>query len=234
MQKTSIEWTDAVWNFSTGCNKISPGCRSCYAEAIAERFRGSKAFPNGFDFTLHPERINQPRSWRKPMRVFVNSMSDLFHEEMPIKTLQELFGVMAECPQHVFQILTKRHERLAELAPSLHWTPNIWMGVSIENQDYAHRADYLRKVPAAIRFISAEPLLGPFELDLAGIHWVIVGGESGPRCRPMSIERARSISDQCRKTGSHYFLKQLGGYPDKRHALEDFPADLRIREMPAR
>jgi protein gp37 len=165
--------------------------------------------------------------------VFVNSMSDLFHEEMPLSVLRELFGVMTGCPQHTFQILTKRHERLAELAPELHWSPNIWIGVSIENQAYALRADYLRQVPAVVRFVSAEPLLGPLTIDLSsGIHWVIVGGESGPRCRPFDPNWARSIRDQCKVAGVAYFLKQLGGYPDKRHQLSDFPADLRIREWP--
>ena len=232
MQKTTIEWSEQVWNPSTGCDKISGGCKNCYAESIAERFRGSKAFPNGFAFMLRPERFEQPLHWRRPSLIFVNSMSDLFHEEMPLEVLQKLFNVMRQCPQHIFQILTKRHQRLAELAPELAWHDNIWMGVSIENQDCTVRTDYLRQVPAAIRFISAEPLLGPIELDLAGISWVIVGGESGPRCRPMSIEWARDVRDQCRQAGVSYFLKQLGGHPDKGHQLTNFPEDLRIREMP--
>jgi protein gp37 len=160
MQPTTIEWTEQVWNPSTGCDKVSAGCKNCYAESIAERFRGGKAFPDGFDFMLRPERFEQPLHWRKPSLIFVNSMSDLFHERMPIEVLKKLFAVMTECPQHVFQILTKRHQRLAELAPLLSWSPNIWIGVSIENQDCTVRADYLRQVPAKIRFLSCEPLLG--------------------------------------------------------------------------
>jgi protein gp37 len=232
MQKTSIGWTEETWNPTTGCNKVSPGCKYCYAEAIAERFRGTPGFPNGFDFVIRRERFRQPLGWKKPAMIFVNSMSDLFHEKMPLDILEELFGVMEKCPQHIFQILTKRHKRLAELAPKLTWHPNIWMGVSIENQAYAFRSDYLRRVPASVRFISAEPLLGPLELDLTDIHWVIAGGESQPGCRPMDIEWARRIRDQCCASGVAFFLKQLGGHPDKRERLDQFPADLRIQEWP--
>jgi protein gp37 len=232
MQKTGIQWTECSWNPSSGCTKVSPGCKHCYAEVITRRW--PKGFPNGFAFTLHPERYRQPLSWRKPRSVFVNSMSDLFHEDMPLEVLQELFGVMAACPQHTFQILTKRHKRLAELAPQLHWAPNIWMGVSIENQQYATRADYLRQVPATVRFISAEPLLDSLTLNLEGIHWVIVGGESQVDCRPMDIQWARALRDQCREAGIAYFLKQLGGHPNERGQLSDFPVDLRIREWPVR
>jgi protein gp37 len=232
MQSSTIEWTEQTWNPSIGCDKVSAGCKNCYAESIAERFRDGKAFPNGFDFMLRPKRFEQPLHWRKPSLIFVNSMSDLFHEHMPLEVLQKLFDIMRQCPQHIFQILTKRHQRLVEIASELTWHDNIWMGVSIENQDCAVRADYLRQVPAKMRFLSCEPLLGPVKIDLAGISWVIVGGESGSRYRPFDIEWARDIRDQCRQAGASYFLKQLGGHPEKRHKLSDFPEDLRIREMP--
>jgi len=207
--KTAIEWTDKTWNPTTGCNKLSPGCKHCYAEAITKRFRNH--FPDGFQFTLHPERLNEPRRWRKPSRVFVNSMSDLFHEQMPFAFLEDIFRVMAECPKHVFQILTKRHERLLKLAPELAWPENVWMGVSVENQDYAQRVDYLRRVPAAVRFLSCEPLVGPLTLDLEGIHWVIVGGESGPKHRPIEASWVRDICEQTRAAHAAFFFKQWGG-----------------------
>jgi protein gp37 len=211
--KTAIEWTDRTWNPTTGCNKVSPGCKFCYAEVITERF--PQHFPNGFEFTLRADRLNEPKRWRTPSRIFVNSMSDLFHEEMPLEFLQRVFQVMRECPQHVFQILTKRHERLLELARLLEWTPNIWMGVSVENQAYTRRVDFLRQVPAAVRFLSCEPLLGPLELNLEGIHWVIVGGESGPEHRPIEASWVRSIRKQCREQGAAFFFKQWGGRTPK-------------------
>jgi protein gp37 len=233
MNMTSIEWTDATWNPSSGCDKVSPGCKNCYAEAIAERFRGSKGFPNGFDFTLHPERFGQPYKLKEPARIFVDSMSDLFHEDMQLKDLRALFRVMADCHQHQFQILTKRAERVAALAPLLNWTSNIWIGVSVENQRYAQRLDYLREVrKAAVRFVSAEPLLGPVTLNLKGINWVIVGGESGPRHRPFDSDWARGLRDQCAAAGAAFFMKQLGGHPRHRSELSDLPKDLRIREFP--
>lgn len=210
---TAIEWTDKTWNPTTGCNKVSPGCKHCYAEAITKRFR--QHFPNGFEFTLHPERLEEPRHWRKPSLVFVNSMSDLFHERMPFGFLEKIFEVMRECPQHVFQVLTKRHERLVELAPQLEWPENIWMGVSVENQDYAHRVECLKQVPAVVRFLSCEPLLGPLELDLEGIHWVIVGGESGPGHRPIEEEWVRDIRRQTQNSGTAFFFKQWGGIRPK-------------------
>jgi protein gp37 len=206
---TAIEWTDKTWNPTTGCNKVSPGCKHCYAETLTKRFH--RQFPNGFEFTLHPERLKEPRRWRKPSRVFVNSMSDLFHEQMPLPFLKTVFEVMEECPRHVFQILTKRHERLVELAPELNWPENVWVGVSVENQDYTHRVDYLRRVPATARFLSCEPLLGPLDLDLRGIHWVIVGGESGPGHRKMEAKWVRDIRDQARASGVAFFFKQWGG-----------------------
>jgi protein gp37 len=210
---TGIEWTDKTWNPTTGCNKVSPGCKHCYAEAITLRFKNN--FPQGFKFTLHPERLNEPKKWRSPSKVFVNSMSDLFHEDMPIDFLHQIFDVMVNCPQHVFQILTKRHERLLELAPLLDWPANVWMGVSVENQKYAHRVDYLRRVPAAVRFLSCEPLLGPLELDLTNIQWVITGGESGPKHRPIDFDWVRSIRNQCIEADVAFFHKQWGGMRPK-------------------
>lgn len=210
---TAIEWTDKTWNPTTGCNKVSPGCKHCYAETITKRFH--QHFPNGFDFTLHPERLGEPKKWRKPSRVFVNSMSDLFHERMPLDFLQDIFRVMEESPRHVFQILTKRHERMLELAPELVWPENVWMGVSVENQDYVHRVDRLREVPAAVRFLSCEPLLGPLNLDLEGVHWVIVGGESGKGHRPIEAGWVRDIRDQAQASGVAFFFKQWGGIHPK-------------------
>lgn len=206
---TAIEWTDKTWNPTTGCNKVSPGCKHCYAETLTKRFHQS--FPNGFDFTLHPERLQEPKRWRKPSRVFVNSMSDLFHEQMPFLFLKKIFQVMAECPKHVFQILTKRHERMLELSSQLEWPENVWVGVSVENQTYAHRVDYLRQVPAAVRFLSCEPLIGPLELDLDGIHWVIVGGESGQGHRPIEVDWVQDIRRQSQAAEAAFFFKQWGG-----------------------
>ena len=215
---TGIEWTDKTWNPTTGCNKVSPGCKFCYAEAITKRFHNN--FPDGFNFAMHPERMNEPLKWRKPSRVFVNSMSDLFHEEMPLDFLVQVFEVMQRADQHVFQILTKRHERLLELAPLLPWPDNVWMGVSVENQKYAHRVDYLRQTPAKVRFLSCEPLLGPLELDLTDIHWVITGGESGPKHRPIEADWVRSIRDQCRQENVAFFHKQWGGFRSKSKGRE--------------
>ncbi|MBA3616020.1 MAG: phage Gp37/Gp68 family protein [Rubrobacteraceae bacterium] len=211
--KTAIEWTDKTWNPTVGCNKVSPGCKNCYAEALTKRFY--KQYPNGFEFTIHPQRLDDPRRWRKPSRVFVNSMSDLFHEQMPFGFLQEVFHVMEECPQHVFQILTKRHKRLVELAPELNWPKNVWMGVSVENQDYAHRVDCLKQVPATVRFLSCEPLLGPLKLNLEEIHWVIVGGESGHGHRPIQADWIRDVRDQADVLDVAFFFKQWGGIRPK-------------------
>jgi protein gp37 len=207
--KTGIEWTDKTWNPTTGCNKVSPGCKHCYAETLTKRF--SSTFTNGFKFTLHPDRLEEPKRWKQPSRIFVNSMSDLFHEKMPISFLKQVFETMAACPQHTFQVLTKRHERMLELAALLNWTDNIWIGVSVENQNYVHRIDYLRQVPAKVRFLSCEPLLGPLELDLKGIHWVITGGESGIKHRPIEENWVRSIRDQCKEAKVAFFHKQWGG-----------------------
>jgi protein gp37 len=178
--KSTIEWTDRTWNVWTGCTQVSPGCAHCYAKELAEG-RFARHFPNGFGLTYHWERLRWPLTVRAPSRIFVNSMTDMFLEGVPDEAILRVFCVMAEPHWHTFQILTKRHERLLALAPELPWPPNVWMGVSVENNRFVHRADHLRRVPAAVRFLSCEPLLGPLpDLDLAGIQWVIVGGESGP------------------------------------------------------
>ena len=210
---TGIEWTDKTWNPTTGCDKVSAGCKNCYAEAITERFTHN--FPNGFKLTLHEDRIDQPRHWRKPSRIFVNSMSDLFHEEVPIEFLHKVFQVMHETPHHIYQILTKRHERLTQLADSLIWSPNIWMGVSVESQKHINRVDALRNTPAAVKFLSCEPLLGALTLDLNNIDWVIVGGESGRNHRPIKQKWVEDILKQCQYEEVAFFFKQWGGITPK-------------------
>lgn len=210
---TGIEWTDKTWNSTTGCDKISPGCLHCYAEAITQRF--PKNFPNGFGLTLHKDRLEEPLRWRTPSRVFVNSMSDLFHEKVPIEFIKQVLSVIRSTPWHIYQILTKRPERLRDLAPNLDFPENVWLGVSIENQNYVDRLDYLRKIPVSVRFISCEPLLGALKLDLTGIHWVIVGGESGQKYRPMQLSWAEDIRDQCESGGVAFFFKQVGGRTPK-------------------
>jgi protein gp37 len=210
---TGIEWTDKTWNPTTGCDKVSPGCIHCYAEAITKRF--PKTFKNGFDLTLYPERLKEPSRWRTPSRIFVNSMSDLFHKEVPLDFIQAVFEVIQDTPLHIYQILTKRPERLVELAPHLKFHKNIWLGVSVENQSYVSRIDLLRQVPANVRFLSCEPLLSSLKLDLTDINWVIVGGESGPSHRPMKIEWAEDIRDQCQQAQVAFFFKQVGGKTPK-------------------
>jgi protein gp37 len=212
--RSRIEWTQATWNPVTGCTKVSPGCKHCYAETFAERWRGVPGHPyeRGFDLRLWPERLELPLRWKKPRAIFVNSMSDLFHERIPLDFIRRVFATMEKASWHTFQVLTKRSERLAELAPDLSWPPNVWMGVSIETARYVGRADHLRKVPAAVRFLSLEPLLESLgTLDLSGIHWVIVGGESGPGARPMDARWVREIRAQCRAAGVPFFFKQWGG-----------------------
>lgn len=215
--KSTIEWTDATWNPVTGCDKVSPGCAHCYAETFAERFRGVPGHPyeQGFDLRFWPNRLEVPLVWREPRRIFVNSMSDMFHEAIPESYVARVFAVMEQASWHQFQVLTKRHERLAELAPRLPWPDNVWIGVSIENNRWTLRADYLRQVRAAVRFISAEPLLGPLtDLDLDGIDWVIAGGESGPGHRSPKIEWFQDLRDRCVEAGVPFFFKQWGGrYP---------------------
>ena len=211
---SNIEWTEMTWNPVTGCSKVTQGCKHCYAERMAKRLKAMNAprYRNGFRTTLHPDLINLPLSWRKPRKVFVNSMSDLFHENVPLEFIQRVFATMQACPQHTFQILTKRSERLAELSSKLPWPPNVWMGVSIENAEVLNRIHDLATVPAAVRFLSCEPLIGPLDnLPLHGIHWVIVGGESGPRARPMQAKWVDSIFQQCRKANVRFFFKQWGG-----------------------
>ena len=206
---TAIEWTEMTWNPVTGCTKLSQGCKHCYAETLAKRFWGDRPFT---DVQLHEDRLDQPLRWRKPRTVFVNSMSDLFHEAVPEQFIGRVFDVMAECPQHTFQILTKRADRLATIAPSLVWPDNVWMGVSVEDARVMHRIDLLRNVPAAVRFLSLEPLISPLNrLELGGIDWVIVGGESGPGARPMRQEWVDSIFRQCRAANVAFFFKQWGG-----------------------
>ena len=214
MQRSQIEWTDATWNPVTGCTQVSPGCAHCYAKTFAERFRGVPGHPyeRGFDLQLRPERLEQPLRWTKPRTIFVNSMSDLFHPDVPAEYVADVFEVMHAAPRHRFQVLTKRAERLAELAPSLPWPDNVWMGVSVENQHWTSRIDHLRETPAAVKFLSCEPLLGPLDLELEGIDWVIVGGESGPGARPMQPEWARGIRDQCAATRTPFFFKQWGAH----------------------
>jgi protein gp37 len=214
MAYSKIEWTNATWNPLTGCTKISPGCKHCYAERMSKRLQamGNRNYANGFSLTLHEHMLDMPFSWRKPKRIFVNSMSDLFQDEVPLSFIQAVFAVMRKASQHQFQVLTKRGERLLELNKKLKWAPNIWMGVSVESKKYAFRIDLLRATDAHVKFLSLEPLLGPLQnLELSGIDWVIVGGESGPKARPMDPAWVREIRDQCRAAEVAFFFKQWGG-----------------------
>lgn len=211
---SKIEWTEMTWNPVTGCTKVSQGCKHCYAELLAKRLQamGVPRYRNGFRVTLHEDMVDLPLRWKQPRLVFVNSMSDMFHESIPLAFIQRVFETMLRSPQHTFQILTKRSRRLREVAGSLPWPPNVWMGVSVENSDAIHRVHDLGTVPAAIRFLSCEPLIGPInDLPLEGIHWVIVGGESGPGARPMDEEWVDSILHQCKRRGVAFFFKQWGG-----------------------
>lgn len=206
--KSSIEWTNQTWNVWTGCVQVSPGCAHCYAKELAEG-RFAARFPNGFGLTYHWERLEWPLSVRRPSRIFVNSMSDMLLEEVPLEHIRKVFDVMARAHWHVFQVLTKRHERLATVASVLPWPPNVWMGVSIENNRFVGRADYLRQVPAAVRFLSCEPLLGPLhDLRLDGISWVIAGGESGTARRSLDLDWVRDLRDKCQRAGVAFFYKQ--------------------------
>jgi protein gp37 len=216
---SKIEWTDTTWNPIRGCTKISPGCTHCYAERFAERFRGVKGHPfeQGFDLRFVPQKLAEPLRWRKPQRVFVNSMSDLFHDDVPVEYIQQVFAVMHQAGWHQYQVLTKRAERLERIGQTLPWAPNIWMGVSVENEDYLWRIDHLRRTGAHLKFLSIEPLLGPLgNLDLRGIHWVIVGGESGPGARPLQEAWVTDIRDRCSRAGVPFFFKQWGGVNKKR------------------
>jgi protein gp37 len=213
-QDSSIEWTESTWNPVTGCTKISAGCKNCYAERMAKRLQamGTPQYANGFKLTEQPEMLEVPLRWKKGRTIFVNSMSDLFHKDLPLPYIQRVFDVMNRCPQHTFQILTKRPEIALAHAPHLTWSPNIWMGTSVENALVIHRIPSLQRITAHIRFLSLEPLIGPLpKLPLAGIHWAIVGGESGPGARPMEPDWVRQIHTQCQAHGVAFFFKQWGG-----------------------
>ncbi len=216
--RSAIEWTDATWNPVTGCTKVSPGCKHCYAERLALRLQamGNPRYRNGFRITLHPDQLTRPLTWSEPRRIFVNSMSDLFHEAVPEDFITSVFDVMGRADWHVFQVLTKRADRLAALAPRLPWPGNVWQGVSVESARYVTRVRHLQTVPAAVRFLSVEPLLGPIpDLPLDGIGWVIVGGESGPGHRPVDPTWVREIRDGCVAAGVPFFFKQWGGRTPK-------------------
>lgn len=213
-QKSTIEWTGSTWNPVTGCVKISPGCMHCYAERMAKRLQamGQPNYARGFDLALHERALDLPLKWKKPQTIFVNSMSDLFLKDVPVAFIKKVFDVMNRAHWHTFQVLTKRADRLLELSPELPWKQNIWMGVTVENADYTHRIDCLRNTGAYVKFLSIEPLLGPMpRLNLEGLDWVIVGGESGPGARPMSSEWVLDIRDQCSKAQVPFFFKQWGG-----------------------
>jgi protein gp37 len=233
MAKSAIEWTESTWNPVTGCTKISPGCRHCYAERMAHRLQamGQPNYQKGFAVTLQPRMLELPLSWRKPQMVFVNSMSDLFHEAVPLEYIQQVFEVMRRADWHRFQVLTKRAARLEVVSPELEWPPNVWMGVSVETAKYTPRIDNLRACGARVRFLSLEPLLGPLpDLDLEGIDWVIVGGESGPKARPMDEAWVLDLRDQCVAAEVPFFFKQWGGVNKKKagRLLEGYTWD----EMP--
>lgn len=216
---SKIEWTDATWNPVTGCTKISPGCANCYAETFAERFRGVPNHPyeQGFDLKLWTNRLELPLTWKKSKMIFVNSMSDLFHKDVPEEFIHKVFATMGSADWHTFQILTKRPERAAELSKHLAWKPNIWMGTSVESKDYTSRIDHLKNTDALIKFLSVEPLLGPIpSMNLKGIDWVIVGGESGHRARKLEEAWVTEIRDQCRESGVLFFFKQWGGKNKKK------------------
>ena len=217
-QLSKIEWTESTWNPVTGCNKISTGCKFCYAERLARRLKamGSKNYTNGFKLTLQENQLYIPLKWKKPRTIFVNSMSDLFHKDIPIDYILSIFEVMNKAHWHNFQILTKRSDNLVKLSKYIKWTDNIWMGVSIETEKYKYRINDLIKVPSAIRFLSIEPMLGPLKnIPLRGIDWVIVGGESGPDCRAIKIEWVREIRDKCLQMNVPFFFKQWGGVRKK-------------------
>lgn len=228
-QKTGIEWTEVTWNPTTGCDRMSPGCDNCYALTMAKRLKamGSERYQSdgdprtsgpGFGLKLHPQALDQPYRWTGHRTVFVDSMSDLFHAKVPLSFVRDVFSVIADTPQHTYQVLTKRSARLPKVADKLDWPPNLWMGVSVETADFLNRADHLRTVPAAVRFLSCEPLLGPLAgLDLSGIGWVITGGESGPHARPLDPDWIREIRDSCIQQKVPFFHKQWGGRTPKQH-----------------
>lgn len=220
---SSIEWTEATWNPVTGCDKVSPGCGHCYAERMSKRLQamGSSNYANGFRLTLQPQMLEAPLRWRRPRKIFVNSMSDLFHCDVPASFIENVFEVMRRAHWHQYQLLTKRSERLLELNDRLPWARHIWMGVSVENQRFVHRIDHLRRTGAMVKFLSLEPLLGPLrDLNLSGVDWVIVGGESGPKARPMQPAWVTSLRDQCSRAGVPFFFKQWGGHFKSRTGRE--------------
>jgi protein gp37 len=241
--KSNIEWTEATWNPVTGCTKISPGCKHCYAERMSFRLQamGQRNYANGFELTLHERMLEKPLSWKKPQLIFVNSMSDLFHDEVPVDFILKVFDVMQRASWHQFQVLTKRSQRLLELNSQIDWPDNVWMGVSVESQDYTFRIDHLRETDAVTKFLSLEPLLGPLSgLNLDGINWVIVGGESGPGARPMLEDWASQIRDQCNVASVPLFVKQMGeswaqvnkAKSKKGGNMSEWRTDLRIRDYP--
>jgi protein gp37 len=219
MAQSSIEWTEMTWNPTTGCDKISAGCKYCYAEVMARRLQamGMDKYKDGFNMRLHEDSIEIPYTWNKPKIVFVNSMSDLFHKDVPLSFIQRVFDVMNNTPRHTYQVLTKRAERLYELHDRLNWTTNIWMGVSVENEKIMDRIDFLRETNAKVKFLSCEPLIGPLpSLNLEKIHWVIVGGESGRKARPIKESWVWNIRQQCAEQGVAFFFKQWGGINKKK------------------
>ncbi len=243
MAITSIEWTHHTWNPLTGCTKISPGCTHCYAETMSRRLRlmGQQNYRNGFALTLHEHMLGLPLRWKKPRKIFVNSMSDLYHKDVPEEFIRKVFDTMTKANWHQYQVLTKRADRLEELAPTLPWGPHIWQGVSVENADYTFRIEHLRRTPAQIKFLSMEPLLGPVpDLDLTGIDWVIVGGESGGRSRPMELEWVAGIRAACERQNVPLFVKQTGEKLARQLKLKskkggdagEWPDELRIRQFP--
>jgi protein gp37 len=223
MSSSKIEWTESTWNPTTGCTKISSGCTNCYAERMAMRLKamGTPKYANGFGVTLHEDCLSEPYSWKKPKVIFVNSMSDLFHEDIPFSFIEKVFKVMNENPQHIFQVLTKRAELLLEYSLKLNWTSNIWMGVTVEDRKATRRIDYLRRTNAAIKFLSCEPLISDLgKLDLQKINWVIVGGESGPKSRPIKEDWVLDIFNQCKSADIPFFFKQWGGVNKKKTGKE--------------
>jgi len=220
MSTSKIEWTETTWNPVTGCTKVSPGCKNCYAERMTKRLKamGQANYVNDFELTCHPHMLQKPLEWKKGKMIFVNSMSDLFHKDVPVSFIQSVFETMTTASHHQFQVLTKRSERLCEMNDEIDWRDNIWMGVSVENADYLYRVDHLRKTNAAIKFLSLEPLLGSLpNMDLSGIDWVIVGGESGPGARPIQEEWVEDIKSQCVILGVPFFFKQWGGTNKKKN-----------------
>jgi protein gp37 len=235
---SEIEWTDATWNPVTGCTKISPGCKHCYAERMANRLQamGQANYRNGFELTLQPQMLDLPLSWKTPKRIFVNSMSDLFHADVPTSFIKQVFEVMRNAHWHQYQVLTKRPERVLALNSELHWVPQIWMGVSVESTKYAYRIDHLRQTDAHVKFLSLEPLLGALpNLNLEGIDWAIVGGESGPGARPIDPEWVIDLRDQCSEARVPFFFKQWGGIHKKKtgrtlegRTWDEMPSDFEL------